>query len=80
MDVNQKMLAVLKELVAEAVWLGHDTNICSRTDECDDAESPEECSNCTVLEPCAECECGLDQFNQIVDRAVQIIDEAENGR
>ena len=75
MNINQKMLAVLKGLVENCSGVEHDGDICSRTSECDDAV--EDCSYCCdTCDSCPECDCGATQIHKAILRAIQIINEA----
>jgi len=68
MDVNQKMLMVLKGLVKDARILRHEPESCGCAIACD---HPYDDDNI-----CPECDCGVSDIMKLAAKAAQIINEA----
>jgi hypothetical protein len=76
-ELSTKMIAILKELIKNSASTDHHPDMCSRTTECDDAhESGEECSYCPTG-TCPDCECGVAVTEEIIQRAMGLVKEAE---
>jgi len=69
MDIDQKMLGVLKELVKDAQKLEHDYEDCPCSYMCDHTAIGDGI--------CSACDCGVSDIKKLAARATQIISEAD---